>query len=42
MHVRLKEMKSMRLEDEVHISGEESGGKSPKKSSPEVHKYAMV
>lgn len=32
----------MRLGDEVHISGEESRGKGPKKSSPQVHKYVMV
>lgn len=42
MHVRLKEMKSMGLRDQVHISGEEHRGKSPKKSSPKVHKYVMV
>lgn len=36
------EMKIMRLGDEVHISGEENGGQSPKKSSPKVHNYVMV
>lgn len=42
MHAQLKEMKSMGLGDQVHISGEENRGKSPKKSSPKVHKYIMV
>lgn len=37
MHAQLKEMKSMGLGDEVHISGEEKQGQESKEKQSQIH-----